>query len=267
MGDGIAANVLVGVVGGVFRGPLTATLPNTVALTVEAALLSAGYAKSGYISTDGVTQAIGTSTSKILAWGGDNVRTVQTEHDVTFAFTALEHNADTLKMYYGETATGTYVEINGEQLPVSKFVIPVRDGTKRISIVIPAGQVTERGDVQYYGEDAAGLPITITAYPDANGVKAYLYIGDLVVNAPTITTLDQTSGPIAGENTVEINGTGFVNVRNVYFGTIPALAFNATSTTKLYTIAPAQAAGVKDVTVRTEMGTSVVTATTKYTYV
>lgn len=264
MGDGNASNILVGVVGGIFRGPDSATLPTEVAASVESALVAAGFAKAGYASTEGVTQAIGTSTSKIIAWGGDNVRTVQTEHDLTYAFTPIEHNEETLKLYYGEGATANLVEINGEMLPVQKFVIPVRDGSKRIVICIPRGQVTERGDVQYYGEDAAGLPVTVTCYPDENGVKAYLYIGDLVVTVSTVTDLEPATGPLEGETAVKITGTGFIDVRSVTFDGIPALAAHAASPTVIYAVAPPHAAGIAEVAVRTAAGTSVVTE--DYTY-
>ena len=40
--------------------------------------------------TDGLSMAIAKSIEKIRAWGGDTVRNVQTEHDVTFTFTLLE---------------------------------------------------------------------------------------------------------------------------------------------------------------------------------
>lgn len=266
MGDGTASNILVGVVGGIFRGALGVALPNNVTAAAESTLVNAGLAKAGYVSTDGVTQAIGTSTSKVIAWGGDNVRTVQTEHDLTYAFEPIEHNEATLKMYYGEAATSTVIEINGKMLPVSSFVIVVRDGNKRIVIVIPFGQVTERGDVQYYGEDAAGLPVTVTCYPDENGVKAYLYIGDLVVTAPTITDLDPATGDDAGETVVEITGTGFIDVREVTFGGVKALAAQAQSPTKILAIAPPHAAGVVDVVVKAQGGISATTPDTEYTY-
>lgn len=266
MGDGIASNVIVGVVGAIYRAALGSTLPTTVAGSADATLVSNGFAKVGYVSTDGVTQTIGTSTSKVIAWGGDNIRTVQTEHDVAYAATPIEHSEAALKTYYGDGATSTMVEINGEMLPVSCWVIPVRDGNKRIVIVIPRGQVTERGDVQYVGEDAAGLPITITAYPDDDGVKAYLYIGDVVIAAPTVTLLDATTGFAAGGEVVELTGTGFINVLDVFFGTDKALAAKAQSATSILAIAPPHAAGVVDVKVKTPAGTSDTSTATEYTY-
>lgn len=266
MGDGNSANVIVGVVGGIFRGPAGSTLPTDVAGSAEATLLANGYAKAGYASTDGVVQSMGTSTSNIGAWGGDTVRVVQTEHTLSYAFTPIEHSEAALKMYYGDAATATLVEINGEMLPVSSWVIPVRDGNKRIVIVIPRGQVTERGDVQYMGENAAGMPITVTAYPDANGVKAYLYIGDVVLAAPVVTSRTPATGPLAGGNVVTITGTGFTDLIEVKFGATKALAAQAQSATQILAIAPARTAGLVYITVRTRGGTSAAAPAAEYTY-
>jgi hypothetical protein len=49
------------------------------------------------------------------------------------------------------------------------------DGDVDIRIVIPDGQVTERGDVTYANGEAIGYDVTVTAYPDDSGVKAYIY--------------------------------------------------------------------------------------------
>lgn len=266
MGDGTAANVIVGVVGGIFRGPLGSTLPTDVTGSAESTLLANGYAKAGYASTDGVVQSMGTSSNNVTAWGGDTVRTVQTEHTLTYAFTPIEHSAAALQIYYGDAATTTAVQINGNQLPNGTWVIPVRDGNKRIVIVIPNGQVTDRGDVTYSGADAASLPVTVTAYPDANGVKAYLYIGDIVIGAPTITVRNPTTGGVAGGNVVTLTGTNFINVLEVRFGTTKALAQQAQSPTSLLAIAPAHAAGAVNITVLTQQGVSIPDASAVYTY-
>ena len=37
--------------------------------------------------------------------------------------------------------------------------------------------MTERGDVVYKNDEAIGYEVTITCYPDQNGVKAYKYLG------------------------------------------------------------------------------------------
>jgi hypothetical protein len=51
----------------------------------------------------------------------------------------------------------------------------MEDGSDLIRIVVPDGQVVERGDVVYKNDTPIGYQVTVTAYPDASGVKAYIY--------------------------------------------------------------------------------------------
>jgi hypothetical protein len=67
--------------------------------------------------------------------------------------------------------------VTGTQPDEERWVIDVVDGTDLIRIVVPSGQVTELGDVTYVNGDAIGRPVTITAYPDVTGNKAYIYLG------------------------------------------------------------------------------------------
>jgi hypothetical protein len=163
--------VRVGVTGGVYTAPSGTTIPTTV----EGALDGA-FAEVGYISEDGVTQSIGADNTSIKAWqNGDEVRVIQTSHSLTYAFTMIETSEVTLEAYYGNYTAGT-VEISGDQLPRGPWVISVVDGDAAIRIVIPDGQVTERGDITYQNADAVGYPITISAFPDGSGNKAYMYL-------------------------------------------------------------------------------------------
>lgn len=164
--------VRVAVTGGVFVDlaggapvPTDATSP-----------LDAAFDELGYVSEDGVTQATNTDVQNITAWqNADIVRKVQTSHDVTYQLAALETNPVSLEAYYGNYDAGTgAVEINADVLPRVPWVIDVYDGDEITRLVIPSGQVTERGDVQYVNGDAVMYQMTITAYP-VDGTKAYLY--------------------------------------------------------------------------------------------
>jgi hypothetical protein len=163
--------VRVGVTGGVYTAPEGTAIPTTV----EGALDGA-FAEVGYVSEDGLTQSIGADITDIKAWqNGDVVRKIQTSHDLTFAFTMIETSSVTLEAYYGNYTAGT-VEITGDQLPHGPWVLSVIDGDAVIRIVIPDGQVTERGDISYVNGDAVGYPVTISCFPDVSGVKAYMYL-------------------------------------------------------------------------------------------
>ena len=166
-----AANVLVGVTGGAYVAPEGTPIP-TNAVTA----LNAAFDEVGYISEDGVSQSISEDITDLKAWqNGDVVRKIQTSHDLTYALTMIETSDVTLETYYGNYAAGA-VEITGEQLPHKAWVLEVEDGDDIIRVVIPDGQITERGDIVYQNGDAVGYPITITCFPDDDGVKAYLYV-------------------------------------------------------------------------------------------
>ncbi len=165
-----AANVRVGVTGAVYMAPAGTALP-----TSTVAALNVAFVDLGYISEDGVSTSVGVDVTDIKAWqNGDVVRRVQTSHDFTAAFTAIETNAAVLEAFYGNYASNV-VEVTGTQGFRGSFVIDVDDGTEDIRIVIPDGQITERGDINYVNGDAVSYPMTITTYPDTSQVKAYIY--------------------------------------------------------------------------------------------
>lgn len=168
-----AANVRVGVTGGAFHAPIGTTAPTDATTTLNAA-----FKEVGYIGEDGITQAISADMSDIKAWqNGDVVRKVQTSHELTFQFVMIETNAETLKVYYADPdASVTAVQITGDQSEHEVWVLEVADGINDIRVVLPDAQVTERGEVVYKSDEAIGYDVTLTAYPDDTGVKAYIYL-------------------------------------------------------------------------------------------
>lgn len=171
----VAGNVRVAVTGAVYAAPAATAVP-----TSTAAALNAAFVDVGYLSEDGVTTSIATDSNDIIAWqNGTLVRRVQTSHDFTLQFTMIETNGASLLLYFGNYTVGGAgsgsVQITGAAAPRGAYVLHVVDGTDLIRVVIPDGQVTDRGEVTYLNGDAVGYDTTITAYPDASGVKAYLY--------------------------------------------------------------------------------------------
>ncbi len=170
--------------GGAFTAVAGTALPTT-----EAVALNAAFKLAGYISQEGLTQRIGVGTEEIVAWGGDTVRKLQTTQDVIFALTMLETNDVSQGVYYGtENVTVTArtltageklaIKINSNELPRQPWVFELKDGLRTGRIVLPVAQVTDRGEVTYVGDDAVAYPVELTAYPDANGVKAFIYWDD-----------------------------------------------------------------------------------------
>lgn len=89
------------------------------------------------------------------------------------------------------------------------------------------------------------------------------------LSMPVVSSVSPTYGPVKGGNTVLIYGTNFKGVTSVSFGAkkVTSLSVN-TAGTRITLKAPAvRAKGTVDVTVRTRVGISSTSATTKYIYV
>ncbi len=169
----VSDNVRVGVTGAVYVAPSGTALP-----TSSAASLNAAFEELGYMDENGVAEIINEQITNIRAWqNSDIVRKVQTEHDVTYGFTPLETNPVVLEAFYGNYTDGTdgEVEVRGGLADRFSWVIDVIDGDNELRIVIPDGQLTQRGQVNHVATDATKYPMTITGYPDGDGVKAYQY--------------------------------------------------------------------------------------------
>ena len=180
-------NIVAGVplaTGGVLIGALTAAEPSTAVSALT------GFAAAGYIGEDGVTETNERSTDRIRAWGGDTVKVVQTEHNVSYQFTFLETlNRNVLEAVYGEdnvattaatASTGTLheVQVNASTLPHKSYVFEVKDGDAKIRIYVPDGQITEVGDITYSDSEVIGYQVTVEAFADELGNKAYKYLDD-----------------------------------------------------------------------------------------
>jgi hypothetical protein len=87
------------------------------------------------------------------------------------------------------------------------------------------------------------------------------------VDAPTVTGINPSSGPVTGGTSVTITGSKFTGATAVKFGANNATAFTVDSDTQITAISPAGVAGVVDVTVTTASGTSAIGASDQFTYI
>ena len=86
---------------------------------------------------------------------------------------------------------------------------------------------------------------------------------------PVVSSLDQTSGSTAGGTSVTIHGVNFTGVAgqlSVSFGGVAAANVSVINDTTLVATAPAESAGTVDVTITTPYGTSVTSASDRFTY-
>lgn len=165
--------------GGVWIGDAGSTLP-----TNATSSLGGDYTALGYVSEDGLTNSNSPETDTGKAWGGDIVITYQTEKPDTFTFTLIESkNVDVLAAVYGTDnvsgtiQTGIEIEANSAEAEehVWIFEMVMRNNTLK-RIVVPAGKVTEVGDISYTDEDMVGYELTVQAFPDEHSNTHYEYI-------------------------------------------------------------------------------------------
>jgi hypothetical protein len=177
-----AANVRVGKpksTGGVYAGALAAVAPDDAATALDV-----GFASLGYVSEEGVTQTKGIETETMVAWGGDEVRVMKTSDALSYSLTLIETSPAVLAEYFGAdnvaTVTGvTTVSVNGTELPRRSYVFELLDGDSAIRVYLPVAQITNTDDITFVDGEPIGFPITISAYPDEAGNKAYWFLEDV----------------------------------------------------------------------------------------
>lgn len=160
--------------GAAFRAPSTATLPASATATMT------GFTSLGWLSEDGISMSINKSTQDIKGFGGDIALTIQTEHSVEFKIKPLEFNNEVKKTIFGASnvdASGN-ITVNGDELETCKWVFDMRGrNSELIRICVPAGKVTELGELPFKTGEPVASELTIDCFPDASGNKAYIYVG------------------------------------------------------------------------------------------
>lgn len=175
----VAENVGVAGTGAVYFADSGTSLP-----TSADDFLGVAWEDHGYISQDGVAEAIDETTTNVVAWqNSDVVRKLKTEQDVTYAFAGLESSARMLETYYGNYNAGA-IEIKSDNTVRGCWVLDFIDGDNlHVRVAIPDGEVTARGGVTRNAQGAFEYPVTITCYPDSDGVKAYMYVDTTPVSS------------------------------------------------------------------------------------
>lgn len=163
------------VAGAIYRGSTSLSLP-----TSASAELAEGFAHLGYVSDDGVTNALSMGNVH-RAWGGDPVL-VDDDKD-EFSFTLIETmNLEAMKARFGDGAvsgtlsSGITVSVGDSDSTAKAWVIDMvlkGGGLKRL--VIPNGVVTKKENIVYKDDEVTGYGITVTAGRDSSGNTHYEY--------------------------------------------------------------------------------------------
>lgn len=270
-----ATNVLTGApdqltTGPILSGPRGVALPTAVGEQIDAQ-----FKDSGYIGEDGLTLTPERSTEAIKDWSGAVVRQILTEFDTTLAWAHLETNEASLKNYFGDqnvtvqaatAAEGQRIaaKLAGTEMPRKSYLFKIKDGDARVLIVVPDGQVTETGEVSFVKSGAILWPVTLTTYPDKDGVNVYVYLDDgqvLVAGIPVITSA--TPEDAAAGEIVTIKGTRFEGATSVKFGASNAAAFTVLDNETIVATLPAGVAGSAAVKITNATGDSAAFAYTR----
>lgn len=180
-----AALVEVAATGAVYVATLGASPPANAT-----AAWSTAWGELGYMNEDGVTENPSLDVEEITAWqSGAIVRRVITGSGLEFSFTAIETNLRTIDLYYpGSVITqlaGPPVETKHDiKLPVATpkaFGFDVVDGTKRIRIIVPRAQLSDRAEIPYQNNNPVAYGFTVSVEPDSAQLLATKYFNPQLV--------------------------------------------------------------------------------------
>lgn len=166
-------------------GAISKISEDAVITSASSELPVLGTLNYGYASADGVTITTDSTTNNIVAWQNSAVvRVAATEAFSTYTFTLLQNTVEARELYYGAVEVGGKILYKPSAMTRGRFVIDYVDtnyaGEGEIlwgRHVINRGQVTSRGDIVLANGEPIGYEITITAFPDADGVCAEIFHG------------------------------------------------------------------------------------------
>ena len=164
--------------GGLYVAPTGTTLPTDASTALDPA-----FVPTGYLGPDGFTRSSEASDEDEYAWGGVVVNTVRSEFSVTYEFEFRESaNPEVLRVVFGEenviedTAAGTLTVLNNSNMaPRQSFVFEMVDRGLGHREVVGNGQILASGEQTFSHAASTTIPVTIRAYPDADGNNAYNY--------------------------------------------------------------------------------------------
>jgi len=197
MAGPLSKDVFVGapdqaVTGAILSGPVGTPLP--AGATATSATLNVALVASGYVGEAGVRITPSRSTTAIRDWSRKAIRTLLESFDGTLAWEHLALDVQSVKNYFGDEnvevfpATSTLgtrmaLKLRGDALTEKAWVFRMKDGLRKVVIVVPNGTITEQGEIPFVANDAIRLPVVLTTAPDSAGNSLYIYTDDGVVAA------------------------------------------------------------------------------------
>lgn len=192
---------------------------------------------------------------------------------------SLDHGQIKLKIYR-PSAEANHLTVIAESAP--EAITPDRLNTYSTYIPVEAGDLLGMtrtagtsasvfffsmapGDKLAQAQGADDPPGSSTTFAPAQP-DARLDLSAVLRQQPAVSSIDTSSGPIAGGTPVTISGHEFTAATAVSFGLTPAASFTVDSETQITAISPAAAPGPVDLTVTTPLGRSPAVPADNFTY-
>lgn len=150
---------------------------------VETTAGKSGLLSAGLITEDGVTEDTKESSKEVRAYGvAVAVRKIVTSSDITVKTAFLETNKVTAAVR-ARMPVGSIIPVNGAftitegVFRVARYgmVVHAVDGLSAVRTHYPNVEVTDRDSKQIKNGEVVARGVTLTAYPDANGIASYEY--------------------------------------------------------------------------------------------
>ncbi|MEY8436236.1 hypothetical protein AAK967_00600 [Atopobiaceae bacterium 24-176] len=174
------------VTGAILMGPVMTSVPATFETALAAIEAFTG---SGYVSDEGVSLSPEVSTAEIPEWGGSIVRKVVQSFSGTMTWNWIQQGPDEWRAAIGDehvevseaTADhGTQLHIHlGAHLPDNGcFAFKIKDGERRMLILVPNGQVTSISEMTFSASEAVKVPVELSCYDDGTGDSVHIFTDD-----------------------------------------------------------------------------------------
>lgn len=183
MGD--SANIIVGTAGKAYAAPVGTTFP-----TGPEVAWPSGFVDMGFITPDGLEEALAEERTQLDAWGEDApVVDLAKKRTQTFKLTFRETTAQILSLYYqvqmanmtstaaaeGPPATKQFLSFGSGSVTDTVEIalgLDVLYGGKRHRIMIARCGVSDRGARQHSADDSSNFELTFTALSAPGGAQS-----------------------------------------------------------------------------------------------
>lgn len=157
---------------------------NNLSVPEDLDSVPAGLLALGAISSDGLVYGFNEDQESFTPWGLTAPFRTQTTTSVrTFGCTLWETNRGSVKsVFYRLAVEDVELDENGEFAFAEtaspspdrrSWMFDVMDGSTIERFFVPEGEISDRSDVTFQNSSMAGYEITVTAYPDNDGVTVY----------------------------------------------------------------------------------------------